>query len=106
MKKFLMLMMAFAAITVIHAQTNPGKTPAQKKTSAEKISYVCPMHADIVSDKPGKCSKCGMNLVEKKMEKTTYVCPMHADVVSDKPGKCSKCGMNLVEKKKTGKMKM
>ncbi|HSQ47819.1 MAG TPA: heavy metal-binding domain-containing protein [Lutibacter sp.] len=31
-------------------------------------TYSCPMHADIKSDKPGSCSKCGMNLKEKKME--------------------------------------
>jgi len=58
------------------------------------------MHADITSDKAGKCSKCGMNLVAKKAEaKKSFICPMHADVTSDKAGKCSKCGMNLVEKK-------
>jgi len=62
--------------------------------------YVCPMHADVTSDKPGKCSKCGMNLKEnKKAVAASYVCPMHADVTSDKPGKCSKCGMALKEKK-------
>ena len=27
--------------------------------------YVCPMHSDVHSDKPGKCPKCGMNLVKK-----------------------------------------
>ena len=29
--------------------------------------YTCPMkeHADVVSDQPGKCPKCGMKLVEK-----------------------------------------
>ncbi len=32
-------------------------------------TYVCPMHPDQVSDKPGKCSKCGMALVEKKEAK-------------------------------------
>ena len=26
--------------------------------------YTCPMHPEVVSDKPGQCSKCGMNLVE------------------------------------------
>lgn len=31
-------------------------------------AYTCPMHADIKSDKPDSCSKCGMNLKEKKME--------------------------------------
>jgi hypothetical protein len=28
-----------------------------------KSSYVCPMHSDIQSSKPGRCSKCGMALV-------------------------------------------
>ena len=28
--------------------------------------YACPMHPEITSDKPGKCSKCGMALVKKK----------------------------------------
>lgn len=31
----------------------------------EEIKYYCPMHKDVVSDKPGKCPKCGeMDLVE------------------------------------------
>ena len=62
--------------------------------------YVCPMHPDVTSDKPGKCSKCGMDLKEKKTTETSvvYTCPMHPEVTSDKPGKCSKCGMDLKEK--------
>ena len=28
------------------------------------MRYVCPMHLDIKSNKPGKCSKCGMRLVD------------------------------------------
>ena len=72
------------------------------KTEVMK-TYSCPMHPEVTSDKPGKCSKCGMDLVKSK-EKTktevakTYVCPMHADVTSNKPGKCSKCGMDLKKK--------
>ncbi len=33
--------------------------------------YICPMkeHADVVQDKPGKCPKCGMALVEKTVKK-------------------------------------
>jgi hypothetical protein len=40
------------------------------KMSHEKMTkmYACPMHADITSDKTGKCSKCDMMLVEKKMD--------------------------------------
>jgi Cu2+-exporting ATPase len=30
--------------------------------------YTCPMHPDIVQDKPGNCPKCGMNLVPVKVK--------------------------------------
>lgn len=35
----------------------------EKKMDA--ASYACPMHPDMTSDKSGKCSKCGMDLVKK-----------------------------------------
>ncbi len=28
--------------------------------------YACPMHPEITSDKPDKCSKCGMDLEKKE----------------------------------------
>lgn len=31
-----------------------------------KQHYYCPMHVDMVSDKPGKCPKCGMDYIVKK----------------------------------------
>ena len=52
------------------------KLPAVKKQSQTDVhgassmtaadSYVCPMHADVTSDKPGTCPKCKMDLVKKK----------------------------------------
>lgn len=35
---------------------------SQQPSNVEK--YTCPMHPEVVSDKPGKCPKCGMNLIK------------------------------------------
>jgi len=49
---------------------NPKGTVAYKvdgpEAPAGSIEYVCPMHPDVRSDEPGKCPKCGMNLVPKR----------------------------------------
>ena len=34
----------------------------------KKQSYICPMHPDVRTDKPGSCPKCGMNLIEVKTQ--------------------------------------
>jgi len=41
----------------------------QKRTVSEKVLYTCPMHPEVLKDKPGKCPKCGMNLVKKEVAK-------------------------------------
>ncbi len=81
---------------------------AEHKQEAAKEMYTCPMPQDSVfSDKPGKCPKCGMDLVkmeqpmqthEHSNEEAVYTCPMHPEVQSDKPGSCPICGMDLVKK--------
>jgi hypothetical protein len=40
-----------------HATQQQSAAPAAKAGQ-----YTCPMHPEIVSDTPGKCPKCGMNL--------------------------------------------
>jgi hypothetical protein len=44
------------------------KAGSKKKGDKKDMSgtYTCPMHPEVTSDKPGKCTKCGMDLVEKK----------------------------------------
>src|SRR5690554_5420220 len=34
----------------------------QTEQSEQRIDYVCPMHSHIVSDEPGSCPICGMDL--------------------------------------------
>ena len=40
------------------------ETKSDKKSTAKV--YTCSMHPEVTSDKPGKCPKCGMDLIEKK----------------------------------------
>ncbi len=37
--------------------------------------YTCPMHPEIIQDKPGNCPKCGMNLVPLKTDAHTSASP-------------------------------
>ena len=32
----------------------------------QPVTYTCPMHPEIHSQKPGNCPKCGMTLVKEK----------------------------------------
>jgi Cu+-exporting ATPase len=72
------------------------------RSPAGKRSYTCPMHPEVISDKPGNCPKCGMTLepmIPTPSEtKTIYTCPMHPEIEQDHPGQCPKCGMTLEPK--------
>ena len=100
MKKLVILLIAVTATFTTFAQNKKDTIPKSKSDTTVQVIYYCGMHPDVVSDEPGKCPTCGMELLEKKIEaKKSYVCPMHPEITSNKPGKCSKCGMDLVEKK-------
>jgi FtsP/CotA-like multicopper oxidase with cupredoxin domain len=72
--------------------------PAAMPEGAGPVTYACPMHAEVTSDQPGRCPKCGMKLLATQLPApvTTYACPMHPEVTSDQPGRCPKCGMKLL----------
>lgn len=62
----------------------------------------CPDCPEVLSDKPGKCPGCGMNMVPQgpvvvPLAKPVYRCWMEGGE-RDTPGPCPKCGMQLGEK--------
>ncbi len=100
-KIFFILVLIFIIPLTFCSKKGDGKAQMQ---TAQKAVYTCPMHPQVVSDKPGTCPICKMDLVLKpaestsKPEKEVYTCPMHPQVVSDKPGTCPICKMDLVLK--------
>jgi Cu(I)/Ag(I) efflux system membrane fusion protein/cobalt-zinc-cadmium efflux system membrane fusion protein len=97
----------------------PARTPAtteaarHEQVSAELV-YQCPMHPEVIQDKPGECPICGMDLVEVKETPATesrakrpaasgerqvlyWYAPMDPTYIRDEPG-LSPMGMKLVPK--------
>jgi membrane fusion protein, copper/silver efflux system len=53
----------FLALTILGV--SGCSKPAQQQSGTQTKQYTCSMHPNVVQDKPGKCPKCGMDLVEK-----------------------------------------
>ncbi|UJF22391.1 efflux RND transporter periplasmic adaptor subunit [Shewanella sp. OMA3-2] len=60
----------------IFNQSKPAILPTKNSANDANIKYVCPMHPHVVSDVPGTCPICGMNL-----EKVTLGGMVGEDVV-------------------------
>jgi P-type Cu+ transporter len=90
-------------------EADPGKYDGSRPTPLISIAagpktpasaqYACPMHPEVLSEKPGPCPKCGMALDPTQPtappEHIEYTCPMHPQIVRDGPGTCPICGMAL-----------
>lgn len=66
--KNLKVFLVVILLTVMGAGSCGRSSSTEKPSTVKevtKVQYTCPMHAEVVSDKPGKCPKCGMALVEK-----------------------------------------
>lgn len=83
-----------------HDPEGHDQKPATNQQASGK--YTCPMHPEVLSDKPGNCPKCGMALElarpAAQKQSVIYTCPMHPEIEQAGPGTCPKCGMNLEPK--------
>lgn len=58
----LMLGLCLAGAVGAARKTNPINAQTKKKQTAKARRYSCPMHPEVISNKRGKCPKCGMTL--------------------------------------------
>ena len=60
----LAIFLAATSTTFAQVKQDTSHKSTHHKMAAKK--YTCTMHPDVVMDKPGKCPKCGMDLVPMK----------------------------------------
>lgn len=68
MKNYAIIILAglFSLLVACSPPMNPKKNAhAEGKNHKIVKHYTCTMHPDVITDKPGICPKCGMDLVEK-----------------------------------------
>jgi len=62
---------ALCAFAVVPAIAQGGSEAKPSPTAPATVQkYTCEMHPEVISDKPGKCPKCGMKLVPVKTPAT------------------------------------
>jgi len=86
--------------------TMPATQVSEQDDVQEEI-WTCSMHPEVRLPKPGKCPKCGMDLVQAKApvnakktgaeKEKKYACAMNCVSPLPHPGKCPICGMDMVE---------
>jgi Cu(I)/Ag(I) efflux system membrane fusion protein len=78
MKRNISFVIPVALLTLVFVACNNSDTKNNNSTTQTDTSgmrqvmvtdemYTCTMHNEVMSDKPGKCPKCGMALVKQKM---------------------------------------
>ncbi|WP_457566139.1 efflux RND transporter periplasmic adaptor subunit [Caldithrix abyssi] len=119
--RILITLFGLLLIFSIGATVSSCSGEKDKTEQKEEVQlYTCPMHPEVITEEPGQCPKCGMDLVPVKKsagqqmnmnedhdagahdqsgdgeQAQLWTCGMHPEVILEEPGQCPKCGMNLV----------
>ena len=65
MKKLIVILILAVSTAFVFNACSGGSSTKSTEQKA-KVQYTCSMHPEVLLDKPGKCPKCGMDLIEKK----------------------------------------
>ena len=63
----LTLLVSVAQVYSVSAFTATQQERSAHSNKPARFRYVCPMHEDVASNKPGTCPKCKMKLVRKPL---------------------------------------
>jgi len=67
MKRTKNIISLIVLLTSISCSDNRDRHDGHKEAAATEL-YTCPMHPDIIRERPGKCPICGMDLVKEKAD--------------------------------------
>lgn len=64
MKKYFSIIIIAVGISLVGCKQSASNNTNSSKEQIAEV-YTCSMHPEVESDKPGKCPKCGMELIKK-----------------------------------------
>ena len=67
MKKIFFIAVILLSFALVITACSGNGNNAKTEQLAKNEMYTCTMHNEVMSDKTGKCPKCGMTLVKQKM---------------------------------------
>ena len=67
MKKIFFIAVILLSFALVITACSGNGNNAKTEQLAKNEMYTCTMHNEVMSDKPGKCPKCGMTLVKQTM---------------------------------------
>ena len=84
LSRLVLALVVFAESAGMFAQT--ANAPASATPTESPVEFVCPMHPDVRSLQPGRCPRCGMELVANLPDRVEYPVALALEPKHPRPG--------------------